>query len=64
VYTGRLPDGSVFDSTQGDDNAIELRVGHGQVIPGWDEGRCSVSAESDGILDPAWRRSVPFRRAR
>lgn len=35
-YTGKLEDGSVFDSSQGRD-PLEFTVGSGQVIPGFDQ---------------------------
>jgi peptidylprolyl isomerase len=35
-YTGRLEDGQVFDSSEGGD-ALEFRVGAGEVIPGFDD---------------------------
>ena len=35
-YTGRLSDGTVFDSSQGRD-PLEFTFGSGQVIPGFDE---------------------------
>ncbi|MGF1461158.1 MAG: peptidylprolyl isomerase [Leptolyngbyaceae cyanobacterium] len=34
-YTGKLNDGSVFDSSEGRD-PLEFQVGSGQVIPGFD----------------------------
>lgn len=34
-YTGKLNDGSVFDSSQGRD-PLQFQVGSGQVIPGFD----------------------------
>jgi peptidylprolyl isomerase len=35
-YTGTLPDGSVFDSSEGRD-PLEFTVGSGQIIPGLDK---------------------------
>ncbi|MDI6719513.1 MAG: peptidylprolyl isomerase [Methanomicrobiales archaeon] len=35
-YTGRLPDGSVFDSS-GEGEPIQFRIGEGEVIPGFEE---------------------------
>ena len=37
-YTGKLEDGSVFDSSVKRGVPIEFTLGVGQVIPGWDEG--------------------------
>lgn len=37
-YTGRLLDGTVFDSSIERGEPIEFMLGQGQVIPGWDEG--------------------------
>jgi len=36
-YTGKLDDGSVFDSSEGRE-PLEFIVGRGQVIPGFEEG--------------------------
>ncbi len=36
-YTGKLEDGTVFDSSDGRD-PLELKVGAGQVIPGFEKG--------------------------
>ncbi|UOQ73945.1 FKBP-type peptidyl-prolyl cis-trans isomerase [Hymenobacter cellulosilyticus] len=36
-YTGFLPDGHIFDSSVGQGKPLRLRVGRGEVIPGWDE---------------------------
>jgi len=38
LYTGWLPDASIFDSNDDADNPLVFRVGLGQVIAGWDEG--------------------------
>jgi peptidylprolyl isomerase len=37
-YTGKLLDGSVFDSSVSRGEPITFRLGVGQVIKGWDEG--------------------------
>ena len=41
-YTGRLPDGTVFDSSVERGEPLEFNVGVGQVIRGWDEGICQL----------------------
>ena len=37
-YTGSLLDGSVFDSSIQRGEPIDIPIGIGRVIPGWDEG--------------------------
>ena len=37
-YTGRLLDGTIFDSSYDHDKPIDFTLGKGQVIKGWDEG--------------------------
>lgn len=37
-YTGRLDDGTVFDSSYERGKPIQFQLGRGEVIRGWDEG--------------------------
>jgi FKBP-type peptidyl-prolyl cis-trans isomerase len=48
-YTGALLDGTTFDSSVGKD-PIEIVIGRGQVIPGWDEGILLLSPGGKGTL--------------
>lgn len=49
-YTGRLLDGTVFDSSIERGEPIEFPLGVHQVIPGWDEGIAMMSKGEKGIL--------------
>ena len=49
-YTGRLLDGTVFDSSVERGEPIEFELGVGQVIPGWDEGIALMSKGEKGVL--------------
>ena len=68
-YTGTLNDGSVFDSSSGQD-PLEFVVGSGQVIPGLDKEipgmvvgeRKTITiacADAYGVYDPGARQTVP-----
>jgi FKBP-type peptidyl-prolyl cis-trans isomerase FkpA len=48
-YTGKLLNGSVFDSSVGKE-PLEFAVGVGQVIPGWDEGISLLNEGAKAVL--------------
>lgn len=49
-YTGKLLDGTVFDSSVEQGEPIEVQIGVGYVIPGWDEGIVMMSKGEKGVL--------------
>lgn len=49
-YTGRLLDGTVFDSSVDRGQPFEFTVGVGQVIKGWDKGIMSMKKGEKCIL--------------
>ena len=49
-YTGKLLDGTVFDSSVERDQPFTFALGVGQVIPGWDEGVLLMSKGEKGVL--------------
>lgn len=49
-YTGKLLDGKVFDSSVERGEPIEVPIGMGYVIPGWDEGIMLMSKGEKGVL--------------
>lgn len=54
-YTGTLDDGTVFDSSENHDEALEFTVGTGQVIKGFDDAvrDMEVGNEKEFRLEPA-----------
>lgn len=49
-YTGKLLDGTVFDSSVERGEPIEFPLGEGNVIPGWDEGIALLNEGSKATL--------------
>ena len=49
-YTGKLLDGTVFDSSVERGEPINIPISVGQVIPGWDEGIMMMSKGEKGVL--------------
>ena len=49
-YTGKLLNGNVFDSSVERGEPIEIPIGVGRVIPGWDEGIMMMSKGEKGVL--------------
>lgn len=49
-YTGRLLDGTVFDSSLDSSEPLQFKLGVGEVIRGWDEGIQLMSKGEKGIL--------------
>jgi FKBP-type peptidyl-prolyl cis-trans isomerase len=53
-YTGKLVDGTKFDSSYDRSTPIEFPLGEGRVIPGWDEGisLLKVGGKATFIIPP------------
>ena len=53
-YTGKFPDGKVFDSSISRGQPIEFQLGRGNVIKGWDEGIAlmKVGGKAQLIIPP------------
>ena len=49
-YTGKLTNGTVFDSSIARGQPLEFVVGTGQVIRGWDEGITQLQKGQKAIL--------------
>lgn len=56
-YTGKLLDGTVFDSSRTRGQPIEFPLGQGQVIPGWDQGLVGLKVGGQRCL------TIPARLA-
>jgi len=46
LYTGKLLDGTVFDSNTNRDSPFSFTIGKGQVIKGWDLGNLRIIINS------------------
>jgi peptidylprolyl isomerase len=55
-YTGKLPDGTVFDSSKDRGQPISFILGAGQVIKGWDQGLqgMRVGGERTLVISPEY----------
>jgi len=49
-YTGKLTDGTKFDSSVDRGRPFEFKIGVGQVIKGWDEGVISMKPGGKRVL--------------
>jgi peptidylprolyl isomerase len=49
-YTGRLMDGTKFDSSVDRGEPFQFKIGNGEVIAGWDQGIAMMSKGEKGIL--------------
>mmetsp|Transcript_123278 Transcript_123278/g.239809 ORF Transcript_123278/g.239809 Transcript_123278/m.239809 type:complete len:109 (-) Transcript_123278:75-401(-) len=49
-YTGKLVDGTVFDSSISRGDPLKFKVGQGQVIRGWDEGFLQIGVGEKAII--------------
>ena len=52
-YTGKLEDGSVFDSSQGGE-PLEFKIGDGTVIPGFENGALGLESGQSKTVSIPW----------
>lgn len=50
MYTGKLLDGTVFDSTTNREEPFSFTIGKGQVIKGWDLGVATMKKGEKALL--------------
>lgn len=50
LYTGKLLDGTVFDSNTNRDSPFSFTIGKGQVIKGWDLGVATMKKGEKSLL--------------
>ena len=61
-YTGKLGDGSVFDSSEGRD-PLEIKIGGGQLIAGFEEALSGMEiGESKTVTIPADKAYGPYQQ--
>ncbi|XP_036182709.1 peptidyl-prolyl cis-trans isomerase FKBP2 isoform X2 [Myotis myotis] len=53
-YTGKLEDGTEFDSSLPQNQPFVFSLGTGQVIKGWDQGLLGVWRAGSSPKDPRW----------
>jgi len=61
-YTGKLDDGTVFDTTKGRE-PLKFKIGEGKIIPGFEQGVIGMKpGESKSIKIPADKAYGPHRK--
>lgn len=61
-YTGKLEDGTIFDSSQGGE-PLEFTIGGGQIIQGFEDGVVGMNpGESKTVTIPADRAYGPYKQ--
>ena len=60
-YTGKLPDGTVFDSSR-DREPLQVKVGAGEVIPGFDQGLVGMEVGDNKTVTLTPEEAYGYRR--